>query len=306
MWPGGRPATSRVTPLPMSAHAVRSGSYVRRISTVRDLMVSREWEAVQTKQGGIPLVLCPCSRVRRLRSVLAPFTKARPLSVIDQMGNLEPGAVNYFEYKANTTNCTNGVFCPNPGNWNCCLDGQGVREITFHNHATIPTVAAELSTYYEEGNYTIPNLTSGSLTSTTTLPRSTFASTTSTITSATPLLRASSAQSTASATSEPTPASTTANSLSSGGKAGVAIAAGGCAGIIGVLLYLLRQSRKKRLMQPGFETKGLRYEVSEMPGHDARTEMDAVEGRFPQESRPGGIKELMGQEESDRRAEMPT
>lgn len=74
-----------------------------------------------------------------------------------------------------------------------------------------------------------------------------------------------------------------------------------------MLLYLLRRSRKKRLAQPGFETKqeGLQYEKPEMSGHDVRIEMDAVEGRCLQDVRPVGRKELMGQEWSELRAEMP-
>lgn len=229
------------------------------------------------------------------------------------MDNLDPGAVNYFDYKTNTTNCGDGTFCPNPGNITCCYDHQGVKQITFHNDATIPTVAAELSTYYEAANYSIPNPTSGSSPSTTSFSKNTFIAMTSTRTLATPLVsQRSSAQSTPTADSEPTlasestPASRTSNSLSSGGKAGVAIAAGACASMIGVLLYLLRRTWKKRLTQPDFGTKGRWNGTLEMPGHDARTEMDAVEGRFPQELRSDGGRELMGQEGSHRRAEMPT
>lgn len=70
----------------MSARAVRLGSYVRPISTVRVLTVGREWEAVQTKQGRIPHVLCPYFSVRRLLSVLAPFPKVCLLPVVDHNG----------------------------------------------------------------------------------------------------------------------------------------------------------------------------------------------------------------------------
>ena len=131
-------------------------------------------------------------------------------------------------------------------------------------------------------------------------PKSTFVSTTSTVTSTGSSLQ----------TAEPTRALTTSTSLSSGGKAGIAVAVAVfvCAVAIGAMLYLLRRPRKKRLIQSGFETKlkGLRYEKPEMPGHDARTEMDAVEDAFPQDMRPIQRGELMGQQGSELRAEMPS
>ena len=42
-----------------------------------------------------------------------------------------------------------------------------------------------------------------------------------------------------------------------------------------------------------------------MSGHDARIEMDAIEGHLLQDVRPVERKELMGHEGSELRAEMP-
>ena len=141
-------------------------------------------------------------------------------------------------------------------------------------------------------------------------PKSTFVSTTLTVTSTGSSLglRPSSTQPLQTATAEPTRALTTSTSLSSGGKAGIAVAVFVCAVAIGALLYLLRRSRRKRLIRSGFETtlEGLPYEKSEMSGHDVRTEMDAVEGAFPQDRRPIQTNELMGRERSELRAEVPS
>ena len=46
-----------------------------------------------------------------------------------------------------------------PGSETCCFNGEGVREITYHNTATIPTVAEEWTTYYEDAGYLIPTTT---------------------------------------------------------------------------------------------------------------------------------------------------
>lgn len=227
------------------------------------------------------------------------------------MDDLVPGAVNYFVYASNTTECSDGTFCPNPQNETCCFNDEGVREITFHNNAIIPTGAAELSRYYEEAGYSIPNLTSGTSTSMTMSAEYTFISATWTVTSAGPLSpRTSPTQPIPTATFETPPPLTTSTSLGSGAKAGVATAACVCATVIGVLLYLLRRSRKKRPIQPASETKskGLQYEKSEMSGHDARTEMDAANGYSLQlqDMRPVGRNELLGRERSELGTEMPT
>ena len=91
-------------------------------------------------------------------------------------------------------------------------------------------------------------------------------------------------------------------------KAGIAVAVSVCAITIGTLLYLLRRSRRKRLIQPGSERKlkRLHDENSEMSGDDARTEMDATEGCSLQDTRSVGRKELMGKEGGELRAEMPS
>ncbi len=180
-------------------------------------------------------------------------------------------------------NAATGHFCPNPNNLTCCFNHEGVREIKFHNDATIPTVAAELSTYYEAAGYSIPSLSSGTATSVTASPKSTFISTTSMITPTGSLgPQALSIQPIPTATSESTPALTTSTSLSSGVKAGIAVAVSVCVIAIVAMLYLLWRSRRKRLIQPGSEKnlKRLHYENSEMSGDDARTEMDAAEGRL--------------------------
>ena len=241
--------------------------------------------------------------------VSAQYNKTCALSVTDDTSYIEPGAVNYFIYDTNTTNCGDGTFCPNPNNVTCCFNHEGVREITFHNNATIPSDAAELSTYYEAAGYSIPNLSSGTATSVTASPKSTFVSTTSTMTptgslSSQPLAT----QPIPAATSVSSPALTTSNSLSSGVKAGIAVAVSVCVIAIGALLYLVRRSRSKRLIQPGPEQnlKRLHYGNSEMSGDDARTEMAAVEGRSLQDIRSVERNELMGKEGGELRAEMPS
>ena len=248
----------------------------------------------------------PACPLPLLQSWSSPFRicimyKTSPISIIDNMDILEPGAVNYFDYNTNTTKCDDGTFCPDPNNQTCCFNHEGVREITFHNNATIPTVAAGYSTYYEAAGYTIPSLTS-SLSGTKTIsPQGTFSSTARTITSAESFgTQPLAAQATPTSTSGSKPAVARSTSLSPAGIAGITIALSVCAIVIGALLFLLRKSRKKRPVQTGLETslEALRYEMSD---HAARTEMDAVEGRVPI-----GKIELMGQEGSGIRAEMPS
>ena len=91
-------------------------------------------------------------------------------------------------------------------------------------------------------------------------------------------------------------------------KSGIAVAVSVCVIAIGALIYLLWRSRRKRLIQPGSEKnlKRLHYENSEMSGDDARTEMDAAEGRSLQNIRSVGRRELMGQGGGELRAEMPS
>ena len=246
----------------------------------------------------------PACPLPLLQSWSSPFCicimyKTFPVSIIDNKDGSEPGAVNYFDYGTNTTKCDDGTFCPDPKNQTCCFNHEGVREITFNNGAIIPTVAAGYSTYYEAAGYTIPSPTSSFSRAKTISPESTFSSRTRTITSAESFgTQPLAAQATSTSGSKPAVARST--SLSSAGIAGITIALSVCVIVIGALLYLLRKSRKKRPVQTGLETsvEALRYEMSD---HAARTEMDAVGGRAPI-----GKAELMGQERSEIRAEMPS
>ncbi len=210
--------------------------------------------------------------------------------------------MNFFDYDTNTTRCDDGTFCPNPNNQTCCFNHQGRKEITYHNTATIPSKAAGWSTYYEAAGYTIPNPSSRTSTSATTSARSNLVSLiTSTVTSTGSLAAEStSTQPLRTAASEASTVSTPSTPLSAGAKAGIAVAGGVCALVIGTLLYLLRRPRKKRLTQPSLKTgqNALRYDKPELPGQDTRTEMGAG---LTQDGRFGGRQELMGQERSELR-----
>lgn len=76
----------------------------------------------------------------------------------------------------------------NPGNETCCFNHKGVKEITYHNTATIPTVANEWNTYYEDAGYSVPITTSDPSSSTFLAFKDTSISSTSTTVSSQPQL----------------------------------------------------------------------------------------------------------------------
>ena len=198
----------------------------------------------------------------------------------------------------------------NPGNDTCCSSHEGIKEITYHNTATIPTLAGAWSTYYKDAGYSIPTGTIHTSTGTS------FASEITSIpsTSTTPpaqfqslsLPQSPSTQSSPTSTSKPTPVSKT-TTISPGGKAVFGIAGALAAfGAVG-LFYLFRRSRTKRRERsrskptPDVHLAG-RHELME---HDVRGELDTTR-RWPlEEAHVGGWNELSGRNGRGKRAEMP-
>ena len=197
----------------------------------------------------------------------------------------------------------------NPGNETCCLNHKGTKEITYHNSATIPTVANALATYYEDANYSIPSTISGLLTSTVAVSQPTSTSQTTQPQTPNTLPASSSQQPSPTNSTNLTPISTTTTALSSHEKAaiGTGSALGGL-GALGILcsLYLYRRSRNKRSGE-----LGLRYraelggdEQVELSGNDVRGERDATLTRPLDRARLKWSNELMGHDSRESRAEL--
>ena len=221
----------------------------------------------------------------------------------------DPTVWDWFGYKQNTTNCGDGTFCMNPGNETCCLSHKGTKEITYHNSATIPTVANALATYYEDANYSIPSTTSGFSTSTAAGSQPTSISQASQSQTPNNLPASSSQHPSPTNSTALTPIATTTTALSSHEKA--AIGTGSALGGVGVLgivcsIYLYRRSRNKRSGE-----LGLRYraeldsnEQIELSGDDVRSEMDATLTRPLDRARLKWSNELMGHDPRHSRAEL--
>ena len=193
---------------------------------------------------------------------------------------------NAFDYTLNTTNCADGTFCPNPNNQTCCFNHQGYEVISYRYHASLPTAAAALSTFYAENGYQIATTTSSSSnilpTTSPSSPLPVFPSTlapTSTYVGTSPPDRIS-----------PSP-------LDTGTKAGIGIGAViGTLAIAGMFLLLLRRLRRHRRDNTrhsaalgAIDTAPLdprQWEKPELIGEDARKEMDAEERRKAE--LPGG------------------
>ncbi len=152
---------------------------------------------------------------------------------------------NWFSYAENTTNCGDGTFCMDAGNETCCFNGEGIKEITYHNTATIPTVAEAWAIYYKDAGYSVPTTTRDPPTSNFLALNSTSISPTSTTMPAQTTQSLNPPQSPSEQldpTNEPkpTPGSTFTTAISPGEKASI-----GTAGALGALglagsLYLFR------------------------------------------------------------------
>ena len=221
---------------------------------------------------------------------------------------------NWFGYTQNTTDCGDGTFCMNPGNETCCFDHKGTKEITYHNTATIPTVAASWATYYGDAGYSIPSMTSSPSTSTVTISQPTSISQTSSTlpTQPQPLNTApasTSQQIPPTNTTKLIPSSTITTTMTPHEKA--VIGTGGALGALGVLgiicsLYLYRRSRNKRSRKhgPRFRTESDPDEQIELNGHEVGKEMDAKMTRPLDRAHLSGPNELMGQDPREWRAEL--
>ena len=221
----------------------------------------------------------------------------------------------------------------NAGNETCCLDHEGVKEITYHNTATIPTVAEAWSTYYEDAGYSIPSTTSQISTSisiaskgapTSFIPSTTGQTSTSlsiaskgaptsfipstTGQTSTSLSIASKGALTSSTpiTSEKTSASAPATSISSSAKAFIGTAAGLVFfGAVGSL-YLFRRSRAKRLEQARAQSapKVANFDVAELAESSVQTETNSTRVWPVNGTYLDGRNMLTGQGEGIERAEM--
>ena len=192
-----------------------------------------------------------------------------------------------------------------PANESCCFDHQGRKEITYHNNATIPTIAEAWTTYYEDAGYSIP--TTNTFPSTSTIPasRATYTSYAST----TLPLRAPSLNSTPPLSSQhPTPTSvptpiltsttSTAKEAAISPSEKIIIGTAGAVGTLGILgavcgFYLFRRSRIQRSEES--RTKARWVGHTELPTDSALLEMDANQAHLH------GRYELMGH---DRREDL--
>lgn len=196
----------------------------------------------------------------------------------------------------------------NPGNETCCLNRKGIKEITYHNNATIPTNAQAWTTYYENAGYSLPSTTIDP--STSTFP---------TLKSNTPLpVQSQPLNHTASLASqqpsltnivEPTHTSATTTAISSRVKAIIGTASAlGALLIVGAIgsLYLFRRSRIKRSekLGPKDRLEAVAIEGTGLTGHRMVGEMDATWDRPLHEAHLGGLNELMGRDSMELRAEM--
>ena len=196
----------------------------------------------------------------------------------------------------------------NPGNETCCFNNEGVKEITFHNPATIPTVAEEWTTYYEDAGYSVPTTTSQS----TSIVLSSkdisaiFTSTTSPAHSQRLNVSSSTAgKSSSTGVLEPARVSTSKTTISPGEKIIIGIAS--AVGVLGAIgsLYLFQRSRTKRRAQSD-STQVRKAHVVEKSGvaYMAPSKMFAPRGWQLVEAPDGVVHEMMGQNQYWHTAEL--
>ena len=197
----------------------------------------------------------------------------------------------------------------NQGNDTCCYNRKGVQEITYHNTATIPTVAEEWTTYYEDADYSVPTTTTSQPTSTVLASNSIFEISAST-TSPAPSQRLSVSPSPAGQSSQtgapkPVPALTPKTTLSNAEKAIIGIAS--AVGVLGAVgsLYLFQRSRAKRRAQPeSMQTRKTHLVEMSGIGYTAPSEMDAPWDWLPGELHNEVAHEIMGQNQEVQTAEL--
>ena len=197
----------------------------------------------------------------------------------------------------------------NPGNETCCFNNEGVKEITYHNTATIPTVAAEWTTYYQDAGYSVATTITSQSTSTV-LPSKAMSGIFTTTTSAAHSQRLNVTTSPASQISstgvpKPVPNSTSKTIISSDEKAIIGIASAvGVLGAIG-LLYLFQRSRARRRGQFNtMQTRKAHLVEKCGVGYIAPLEMDAPSSRRLVEAPNSVVYEMMCQNQDGHTVEL--
>ena len=197
----------------------------------------------------------------------------------------------------------------NPGNETCCFNDEGVKEITYHNTATIPTVAEEWTTYYQDAGYSVPTTTTSQSISTVLSSKDISGIATSTTLPAhSQHLNVSSlpaGQTSSTGEPEPVPTSTSKTIISPGEKAIIGVAS--AVGVLGAIgsLYLFQRSRAKRRAQSDSMPTRKAHLVEKCGmGYNARTGMDAPSGYRPCEADSGVVHEMMGQNEDGHTVEL--
>ena len=273
-----------------------------------------EWEAVPIEPGMILLVHFHFFKVFVF---LNPFCFCSTLGwPCLWYGNTDPRAWNWFSYAENTTNCGDGTFCIDPGNETCCFNGEGVKEITYHNTATIPTVAEEWTTYYEDAGYSVPTTTSTASASTFPPSKGTTSTSISSTSTTMPaqsqslnLPQAVSKQSAPTITPEPTPASTTTTAI--GPREKVVIGTASALGALGALmlvglLYHIRRSRIRRREQNRSELAAevVNFDERKLTGHSAPMQTDVTWDWSSKGAHASGAMEVIGLDGEGQIAEM--
>ena len=95
---------------------------------------------------------CPFRLSMRIMSSWCSLLQYLPFIDLDlttDLGNTSnQGRPHAFDYKLNTTLCSDETICPNnlfsSCNGTCCDKHQGIQEINYHNNAIIPDAASDL------------------------------------------------------------------------------------------------------------------------------------------------------------------
>ena len=188
----------------------------------------------------------------------------------------------------------------NPGNETCCFNDEGVKEITYHNTATIPTVAEEWTTYYQDAGYSVPTTTTPQSTSTVLaskdISQNSAPTTSPSHSQRLDVTSSSTGQTNSTGIPEPVPALTPKTTISPGEKVIIGVAS--AVGVLGAIgsLYLFQRSRAKRRAQSdSMQTRKAHLVEKCGIGYTAPSEMDARWGWQLVEAPNGVVHEMMGQ-----------